>query len=207
MKISKADWDGFADDVVDLVIRHNGEVTLNIDDVRLAAHSRARNIYQQWWWDANNNRAHPQFGGFFHHFLEVVPHTEGGRIASITFRPKRKGFGGKVLKAYWRLRHLLKSKRGRERRGWEEFSDYLLEGDLREDARRVVEVPIESVRMGTHTRDNRIYSQQWWRPDSLRRDKRTRVLVERRLVAEAIAEPGAQGGVARVQFRLDGEAR
>ena len=195
-----ADWGGFADDVLDrVVLSEKGELEMSIEDIRIAAHSKASNIYQKWWWEAAGNRAHPQFGAFFHHFLEVIPNSsEDGKLNSITFRIKKGPTRGTLKTMYWRFRKLVRTKRRRELRGWTEFSTYMHD-ELRHHSS--IELPIDNLKMATHSREKRLDSTDWWSEDHLSRDKRTKKLLGHHIKATPVVVDGERVG--RVRFERE----
>ena len=162
MKIVKADWDTFADYVIYTVVKKRQPITLSIEEIRLAAHSHSVNVYQRWWWDPRGNRAHPQFGNFFHHIIDAKPNPEEGPVQSVTFRNKAKTPKTALMMFYWRAKFKARNPKRWEALGWDELGHYLSE-ELALKPDHQFQASTLSVGLATHSKNSPISRKEWWK--------------------------------------------
>lgn len=205
MRIITADWSGFANHIINLALKSEGEVRLEIDDVKIGARSNSVNIYQQWWWSPDNNRAHPQFGSFFHRLIETLTHPAVGRVEAVTFAPKRGNLLDRLFILYWRARGLFVNRRRQEEIGWDEFEEYMLR-DLKENPKHEREITVKGVATATHTLSDKLYFDDWWRGESPDARKHLSDIAQKGITVAPITATGADGRVTRAIFRLTDNA-
>ncbi len=189
MRITQADWSGFADYLLEELLGGRDEITLDIDSIGVGAHTDAANYRQHWWWDAQSNPAHPQYNNFFHNMIEITVSPKSGPVREVTFTLRKRGLTGRLVA--WFRKLLLKphelAHRSRHPAEIAEFGDFI---DTRVHKVKEVHLKPDTLKFGLRTHEDLNHLQEK-RSSDLRRLRK--VLAAKRIDLDVDAEPAASG--------------